>query len=346
MITRILYDEEKSQYNKLVKHPVQTWEWGDFQIGEGHKVYRLGVFDNEKMVSAYSVSFHKIPHTDYSIGTILRGPQVDEEMIKNVRKIAADEKAIFVKFEPDVYQKTFDANNNPTSLQVNMDFPGLKISPKVAFYPYSYVVDLTLSEDQLLANMHSKTRYNIRIANRYGVKVYEKTDPAGFRTYLDLLFETTKRQGFYLHSREYHENLWKILKPTGMVHIMLSEYQGQVLSAFMLFVLKDKLFYPYGSSKFEHKEVMAQNLLMWETIKFGKKLNLKKFDMWGSLGPDAQESEQGYGFHRFKQGYGGQLVQFVGTYDLVINPQLYRLYNLVDHYRWRLLRLKASIFKH
>ncbi len=345
MITRILYDEEKNQYNKLVKHPVQTWEWGDFQINEGHKIYRLGVFDNEKMVSAYSVSFHRIPHTDYSIGTILRGPQVDEEMIKNIRKIAIDEKAIFVKLEPDVYQKTFDANNNPTSLKVDMSFPDLKVSPKVAFYPYSYVVDLTLSEDQLLANMHSKTRYNIRIANRYGVKVYEKTDAAGFKTYLDLLFETTKRQGFYLHSRQYHENLWKILKPTGMVHIMLSEYQGQVLSAFMLFVNQDKLFYPYGSSKFEHKEVMAQNLLMWETIKFGQKLNLKKFDMWGSLGPDAKEGEQGYGFHRFKQGYGGQLVQFVGTYDLVINPKLYKLYNLVDKLRWKLLRFGASVFR-
>lgn len=345
MITRILYDEEKTEYNQLIKHPVQTWEWGDFQIGEGHKIYRLGVFDNNKMVSAYSISFHQIPHTEYSVGTILRGPDIDEEMLKNVRKIAIDEKAIFVKFEPDVYQKTFDVNNNPTTLTGNLSFSNLEISPKVAFYPYSYVVDLTKSEDDLLAAMHSKTRYNIRIANRYGVKVYEKTDDAGFKTYLDLLFETTKRQGFYLHSRSYHENLWKTLKPTSMVHIMFSEYQGQVLSAFMLFTLKDKLFYPYGSSKFEHKEVMAQNLLMWEVIKFGKSLKLKKFDMWGSLGPDAKEGDNGYGFHRFKQGYGGQLVQFVGTYDLVVNPQLYKLYNLVDKYRWQLLHFKASLFR-
>ena len=336
MITRILYNEEKTEYNRLVKHPVQTWDWGDFQIGEGHKIYRLGVFDNKKIISAYSVSFHKIPHTEFSIGTILRGPKVDEDMVKNIRKIALDEKAIFVKFEPDVYQTT------PTP---GLDFPGLVISPKVAFYPYSYVIDLTLSEDELLTNLHQKTRYNIRVANRYGVKVYEKTDDVGFKTYLDLLFETTKRQGFYLHSQHYHENLWKTLKSTGMVHIMLSEYQGQVLSAFMLFVLKDKLFYPYGSSLAVHKEVMAQNLLMWEVIKFGKSLKLKNFDMWGSLGPDAKESDPGFGFHRFKQGYGGQLVQFVGTYDLIINPQLYQFYNLIDKYRWQFLRLKAKIFR-
>lgn len=345
MITRVLYPEEKNIYNSVIKHPVQTWEWGDFQISQGHTVHRLGVFDNNKMVSAYSVSFHKIPRTNYSIGTILRGPKIDEDMLTNVKKLASDEKAIFVKFEPDQYQKTFDANNNPATVNQLPNFSGLVISPKVAFYPYSHIVDLNKSEDELLASMHSKTRYNIRVANRYGVEVVEKSDDAGFKIYLDLLFETTKRQGFYLHSQKYHQDLWKILKPTDMAHVFLSQYQGQTLSAFMIFTLKDKLFYPYGASKFEHKEVMAQNLLMWEVIRFGKSKNLKYFDMWGSLGPDAKESEQGYGFHRFKQGYGGQLVQFVGTYDLVVNPQLYQIYNLVDKYRWKLLRLKASIFK-
>jgi lipid II:glycine glycyltransferase (peptidoglycan interpeptide bridge formation enzyme) len=297
------------------------------------------------MVSAYSVSFHKIPHTNYSIGTMLRGPEITDDMIKNVTKIAKDEKAIFVKFEPDVYHQTFDTNNNPTSVNSLPAFSGLVISPKVAFYPYSYVIDLTKSEDELLAAMHSKTRYNIRIANRYNVQVVEQTDDAGFVTYLDLLFETTKRQGFYLHSREYHQNLWKTLKSTGMIHIMLSQYQGLTLSAFMLFTLKNKLFYPYGSSLAVHKEVMAQNLLMWETIKFGKNLGLKTFDMWGSLGPNASETDPGFGFHRFKQGYGGQLVQFIGTYDLIINPQFYSLYNLIDKYRWKLLHLKASLFR-
>jgi lipid II:glycine glycyltransferase (peptidoglycan interpeptide bridge formation enzyme) len=344
MITRILYDEEKKDYNRVIKHPIQTWEWGDFQIGEGHKIYRLGVFENNKLISGYSVSFHQIPHTNYSIGTCLRGPVITDDMIKNVTKIAKDEKAIFVKFEPDVYHQTFDANNNPTTVNALPDFSGLVISPKVAFYPYSYVVDLTKTEDELLASMHPKTRYNIKVANRYGVQVVEQSDDTGFNIYLDLLFETTKRQGFYLHSRNYHQNLWKILKPTGMAHVFLSQYQGQTLSAFMIFTLKNKLFYPYGASKFEHKEVMAQNLLMWEVIKYGQSLGLKTFDMWGSLGPNANESEPGYGFHRFKQGYGGQLLQFVGTYDLVVNPPLYKIYNLVDKYRWKLLRLKASLF--
>ena len=305
MITRVLYNKEKDEYNKVVKHPLQTWEWGDFQITQGHKVYRLGIFDNDKMIGGYSVSFHKIPKFNYSVGTILRGPA--------------------------------------TTLVADVDFPNLHVSPKVAFYPFSYVIDLTKSEDDLLAAMHSKTRYNIKTANRHEVKIEEATNHQGFDTYLKLLFDTTKRQGFYLHSESYHRQLWKTLLPTGIPHIMLASYQGQVLSATMLFVLKDKLFYPYGASLDTHREVMAPTLLMWECIKFGKSQKLKSFDMWGSLGPDAKETDQGFGFHKFKQGYGGQLVQFVGTYDLVINQNLYKVYNLVDKYRWQALRLKAKL---
>lgn len=345
MITRILYEEEKDQYNKLIKHPVQSWEWGDFQISQGHKVYRLGVFDDQKMISAYSLSFHTIPKTTFSVGTILKGPKIDGEMIANVKKIAGDENAIFVKLEPDLIQKTFTSMGSETVTPIDMHFPGLRVSPKVAFYPFSYMIDLTKTEDALLSEMHSKTRYNIKIANRHGVKVEENSTEEGFEIYLKLLFDTTARQGFYLHSQQYHRDLWKLLKPLGIPHIYLASHQGEVLSAFMLFIYKDQLFYPYGASLDLHREVMAPTLLMWESIKFGKSMGLKNFDMWGSLGPDAKEGDQGFGFHRFKQGFGGQLVQFVGTYDLVINPPLYSVYNLTDKCRWKFLRLKAKFIR-
>jgi len=346
MITRILYNEEKAAYDKAVRHPVQTWAWGDFQINQGHKVYRLGVFDQKKMVSGFSLSFHNIPKTRFSIGTILRGPKIDADMITNVRKIALDENAIFVKLEPDVIQKVYDSILNlDKEYPQDLDFQGLVVSPKVAFYPHSFLIDLTLSEEELLARMQSKTRYNIRLANRHGVTVSRETHDQGFEIYLQLLLATTHRQGFYLHSEVYHRQLWQQLKNTGTIDILLASYQGEVLAAFMLFKCRDRLFYPYGASLDKKREVMAPNLLMWEAIRYGKSLGLKTFDTWGCLGPDAKEGDQGFGFHRFKQGYGGQLVQFVGTYDLVINPQLYRLYNLIDKYRWILLRLKASLFR-
>ncbi len=335
MITRILYDEEKDQYNAVVNHPLQTWEWGEFQKSQGHKVYRLGVFDQEKLISGYTISFHQVPKTKYSVGTILRGPNIDEDLLTNVSKIAVDENAIFVKLEPDVLKK----NSSYYS------FSNLFSSPKSAFYPHSHIVDLTRSEEELLTLCHPKTRYNIRLANRHGVKTEEVTTDSGFEQYLKLIFESTKRQGFYLHSPEYHRRQWQILKKTHIPHIFLASYRGEVLAAFMTFVFRDRLFYPYGGTSDNHKEVMAPNLLMWEIIKFGRSQNLKTFDMWGSLGPNAREGDNGFGFHRFKQGYGGELKEFVGSYDLVLNIQLYKFYNFINLIRWFLLRLKAKFLR-
>lgn len=335
MITRILYPEEKKLYHTLANHPIQTWEWGDFQVSQGHKVYRLGVFDQKKLISAYTLSFHRIPKTKFSVGTILRGPGVDEEMLTNVTKIAAEENAIFVKFEPDVFKK-----DSPAYV-----FPNLIPSAKSAFYPHSHIVDLTKSEDELFASLHPKTRYNIRLANRYGVRVDEVTTDSGFEIYLKILFDTTGRQGFYLHSPEYHRHLWRILKKSSIPHIFIASHQNVPLAAFMFFVFKDKFYYPYGGTLDQNRQVMAPNLLMWEAIKFAQSKNLKTFDMWGSLGPDAREGDPGFGFHRFKQGYGGELKEFIGSYDLVINPNLYYLYHLVDKTRWFLLRLKSKFLR-
>lgn len=335
MSIKLLTNQDQKKYDSVVIHPVQTWNWGEFQKSQGHTIYRLGVFDSkDKIISAYTVSFHKIPKTKYSIGTVLRGPKVDEVILSNIKEIAQKENAIFVKFEPDISK----ADNG-------MGFPSLVVSPKVAFYPHTFKIDLTKSEEQLLESMHQKTRYNIKIANRHGVETKEVTNDKGFEIYLKLLLDTTKRQGFYLHTQKYHRDLWQILKKTGIPHIMLAYYQGKVLSAFMLFKLKDQLFYPYGASLDIHREVMAPTLLMWESIKLGQKLKCKTFDMWGCLGPDAKEGENGFGFHRFKQGFNGEPYEYVGTYDYIINQTLYKIYNLVDKNRWRLLRLKAKIFK-
>ena len=343
MITRLLYTKEKKQYNQTVRHPVQTWEWGDFQISQGHQVFRLGVFDKNKMVSAYTVSFHHIPHTPYTIGTILRGPRINTRMLAAVKKLAKEQNAIFVKFEPDVMHKKISSSDQATIVHSLPHFKNLYISPKVAFYPHSYIIDLSKSEDQLLAAMHPKTRYNTRVANRHGVKVSRQNNSLAFQKYLDIIFNTTVRQGFYLHDRQYHRDQWRILKKTSLPHLMLASYQNQVISAFMIFVCDNRAFYPYGGSLPVNRQVMAPTLLMWESIKFAKSIGCKTFDMWGSLGPDAKPKDPAIGFHRFKQGFGGQLVAFVGTYDLVLNPHLYRLYNLVDKCRWSLLRLKTKL---
>ena len=90
---------------------------------------------------------------------------------------------------------------------------------------------------------------------------------------------------------------------------------------------------------------MASNLLMWEAIKLGKKLGAKKFDMWGSLGPNYDTDDPWSGFTRFKEGYGTKFVEFTGSYDLVINKNLYKLYNLADKFRGQYLKLRRFFLR-
>jgi lipid II:glycine glycyltransferase (peptidoglycan interpeptide bridge formation enzyme) len=342
VITRILYDKEKELYDSVVVHPVQTWVWGEFQKTQGHTVYRLGTFEGNKIISAFTISFHDIPHLPYSVGTVLRGPAITQDVLTVVKKIALENNALFVKFEPEVIRQKYFGDNQTEIISPFPDYPMLLPSPKVAFYPHTFLVDLTPPEDQILVSCHSKTRYNIKLAQKHGVEIKDVTNDNGFEIYLKLLFDTTRRQGFYLHTQNYHRQLWSLVKKANMGRILVAFYRGQPLAAFMLFIVGSRLFYPYGASAYEHKEVMAPNLLMWESLRLGKSLGLKTFDLWGCLGPGAKESDNGYGFHRFKQGYGGQMVEFVGTWDFIINPLGYQLYNLADRYRWKLLRLKAN----
>jgi lipid II:glycine glycyltransferase (peptidoglycan interpeptide bridge formation enzyme) len=115
------------------------------------------------------------------------------------------------------------------------------------------------------------------------------------------------------------------------------------LVAWILFVFHDYLYYPYGASSTKFKNTMASNLIMWEAIKYGKKLGLKYFDMWGALGHDPDPKDPWFGFHRFKEGYGPIHTEFAGSFDLVINPFAYQFYKIADKVRWLYLRIKKSI---
>lgn len=343
MITRILFDTEKEAYDSVATHPIQTWSWGDFEKAQGHEVVRFGQFDGDKIISGYTVVFHRLPRTSYTIGKCLRGPTINQDLILNVKKVAQEKKAVFVKLEPDVQEFYFKNGTDKYSYHPEIDTSQVVVSPKSMFLPFSFILDISKSEEELLQLMHSKTRYNIKVANRHGVQVQEENNLAGLKNYLKLQQITTSRQGFYLHTPQYFQALWDTIGHTKMMKILTAYYQGQPISSVIAMIIKNRLFYVYAASSNQSREVMAPTLAMWETIRMGKSYGCTSFDMWGSLGPDAKEYDPQFGFHRFKQGFGGTLTQFVGTYDLVVYPHLYHIFNYLDKLRWKVLRLKAKI---
>ncbi len=325
-----ILSQKPDEFDCLAAHPLQSWEWGEFRRSQGHRTIRLGVFEKEKLLGVFQVTFHRIPHLPFSIGYLPKSPLPSKEVLKKLKEIGRGEGAIFIKIEPN--EKAGD----------KVKELGL-VKGKSLFTKFTSVIDLTGSEEEILKSFKPKTRYNIHLAEKHGVTAQEDNSEAAFNEYLKLLFETTNRQGFYAHNEKFHREQWQILKPAGISHLLTATYQGKTLASFLLFVFNHKLYYPYGASTRENRELMAPTLLMWEAIRFGKKMGCTEFDLWGDIEPNPSPNHPYFGFHRFKEGFSPKLVEFVGTYDLVINPLLYQIYKITDSLRWKILRLKAKI---
>lgn len=331
-----LTDQDKGVLDQFANHPVQSWEWGEFRTKAGNKVVRLGFFENNKVTSALQMTIHPIPYTPHGVGVIFKGSRPAKKLLAELKKFGQRQNLIFIKLEPNQTKgKGYQATES--TLKTAGALPA-----KPIFTPTTFWIDLTKTEEELLANMHQKTRYNIRLAERKGVKVEEDNSKKAFERYLELTEETTKRQGFYAHTERYHKLMWKTLHQkmvengqSPVARLLTGKYKGEILTTWILFVWKNFLYYPYGASSDKHRNVMASYAQMWGAIKLGKKLGLKTFDLWGR--------EEGEGFTKFKEGFSPEVVEFIGSWDLVINPILYRLYQLADTARWSILKTRAKI---
>ena len=311
--------------DKIAEHPLQTSAWAEFRREWGNEVLetKFGI-----------LTLHKLPFSNYKIGMFIKGPMPTETMVKDLIKIGKENNLVFIKLEPNYPVKKDDMKCADKEKAVRLLKKYGAVPGKTLFTPTTFWIDLTPSEEELMKSFSSKTRYNIRLAERHGVKVKEDNSDKAFKKYLELTAETVNRQGFYAHSRRYHKLMWEELKKTGIAHMLTAIYQKEIITTWILFVWKDFLYYPYGASTEKYKNVMANNLMMWEAIKFGKRLGLKTFDLWGR--------EEGKGFTKFKEGYNPKVIEFLGTWDLVINKPLYYLYRLAELIRWPTLKLAAS----
>jgi lipid II:glycine glycyltransferase (peptidoglycan interpeptide bridge formation enzyme) len=348
MIRKVL-EKEKDAFNQAVDHPIQTWEWGEFKEKTGMKAIRLASFKQGKIVKGYQVLLRSLPKIPFQAGHLLKSSFPDKNLVDALKELSQEENLVFLKLEPDYIVRKWENKKGKIDKlikeeRIDLEKLGLQPARRELFDPHSFVMDLNQTGEELLANMHSKTRYNIRLAEKKGVTVEEKSDTEGLEIFIQLFQETLKRQNFYMHSPQYFRQLWQTLQPTGIPHILLAKYQEKILNAWMIFVWKNRLFYPYGASSNQYRELMASNLICWETIKFGQAKGCQFFDMWGAgQGPDPDPQHPWYGFYRFKLGYGGDLVRFAGSWDLVANPWLYEGVQAANKLRWKLLRLKAKL---
>jgi len=311
--------------NQLPTHITQSPGWGEFKTKMGTPAVRC---------DGVQLTLHKIPLIPYHIGYC---PKVDPEKInwEGIKTAGKENRCVAIRFDcPNVIKRV-------VSEEMEKAFQKHCVkSPRNTFAKHTIFLDLTPDEETLLAQMKPKTRYNIRYAMRNKITVEEQTNKEGLKIFLALQRETAKRQKFLIHPDNYFRTLFETLKTRKMVHILVAKHNAQNLAAYVLLNYQGVLYYPYGGSSIEKRNLFPSNLLMWEALRLGKELGCTLMDMWGATD---DKNDPWWGFTRFKLGYGGKLVEFIGSYDLVTNRPIYITFNLAYGGFWKIVNLLRNL---
>ncbi|MGA9191482.1 MAG: peptidoglycan bridge formation glycyltransferase FemA/FemB family protein, partial [Anaerolineales bacterium] len=238
--------------------------------------------------------------------------------------------AFALKLEPDESDPLFDSARMPSE-----GFrPGShSIQPR-----RTLIVDLSPDEDDILAGMHQKTRYNIRLAGRKGVSVRPWTDLAAFGAMMN---RTGERNEFGVHLPAYYRQAYTLFHPEDQCEILVAEHDGQPLAAVMVFARGRRAWYFYGASLDIERQRMPTYLLQWEAMRWAKAKGCLEYDLWGVPDEDEESLEAQFthrsdglwGVYRFKRGFGGRLRRTPGAWDRVYRPLPYMIYRLVAQRR-------------
>ncbi|HEX6271305.1 MAG TPA: peptidoglycan bridge formation glycyltransferase FemA/FemB family protein [Anaerolineales bacterium] len=317
----ILSLTEWNQY--LHKHPnahlLQTGEWGELKSGFGWKAIRI--VNGEAGVQ---ILFRTLP-LGLTIGYLPKPLTSHQSVIhplwKEIDDVCRKNRAIFMKLEPDSW------NDSPLPQREGR----LRVSPHNIQPPRTIIVNIRDSEEEILARMKQKTRYNIRLAEKKGVTVRAWDDIEAFHK---MILVTGGRDRFGVHSLEYYRCAYGLFHPAGMCELLVAHYEGKPLAALMVFARGRRAWYFYGASTDEERNRMPTYPLQWEAMKWAKARGCEEYDLWGVPDEDQAMLEANFekrhdglwGVYRFKRGFGGELKRAAQAMDRVYNPLLYWLY--------------------
>ena len=302
-------------------HLLQTSAWGMLKSSFGWRARWV-----QTDIAGAQILFRKLP-LGFTLAYIPKGPIGEwlPELLPAINQVCKEERAFMLKIEPDAILDNDLANQ----LQAH----GFSPSAQTIQPQRTITVDLTPAEDEILARMKQKTRYNIRLADRKGVTVQPWTDVQAFAA---MTFETAERDRFGAHSKAYFQRAYDLFHPSAGCELFVAEAEGEPVAAMMVFVRGHRAWYFYGASLSIHREKMPTYLLQREAMRWAKARGCTSYDLWGI--PDADEktledqfasrSDGLWGVYRFKRGFGGKILRSMGAWDQAYNPMLNQLYQL------------------
>lgn len=281
---------------------LQSPEWEEFQKSLGKKTWR---------VDGVLVIRHDLPG-GLNYLYCPRPAGMTEKLLLEMGRVTKEEHSLFLKIDPLIEPKFKDLKSEVSDpIQ-----PGKTV-----------VIDLQKSAEELLRGMHEKTRYNIRLAERKSVEVSARGAGSvthDIKSFWGLLRETAERDRFHTHPQSHYEKLLSVHSSDFSNEIFFAECKGKVIAAAIINFYKASATatYLHGASSREYRDIMAPHLLHWWITQEAKKRGFKHYDMWGI------DEKRWPGVTRFKKGFGGRLVEYPDSLDIIYRKNLYWLYKL------------------
>jgi lipid II:glycine glycyltransferase (peptidoglycan interpeptide bridge formation enzyme) len=302
-------------------HLLQTGEWGQLKSAFGWDAVRIIAGDAgvqilfRKLPLGFTVAYMPKPVTSDQLSVI------SDQLWNEIDAVCKKHRTIFLKIEPDLWE------DEPPTFDLRLSTR----SPHNIQPPRTIIVDIRGTEEEILARMKQKCRYNIRLAEKKGVIVRAWDDLDGFHK---MMAVTGGRDGFGVHSLEYYRRAYKLFHPTGMAELLVAEFEGKPLAALMVFARGCRAWYVYGASNDEERNRMPTYLLQWAAIQWARAKGAEEYDLWGVPDEDEPKLEAEFetrhdglwGVYRFKRGFGGALKRYQQAVDRVYNSLLYKLY--------------------
>ena len=332
-------------------HLLQTSRWGELKDRVGWQTERVALSADGAIVAGAQILYRRTPWGQ-PFAYVPKGPVVNWEqpalcagLLQAVEQCARRRHSYLLKLEPDLPHSQVMARR--------LAGYGFTLSPQTVQPRSTVHIDLTANQDEILARMKQKWRYNIRLAARKGVLVR-----AGVRTDLPAfqrLMETTgARDHFGVHNQAYYAAAFDLFAPPGLATWLLAEYEGELLAGIVVFALGRTAWYLWGASGDSQRQLMPNHALQWAAVQWAQARGCAVYDLWGipdEVGAGAVEPDAGddsasqaglWGVWRFKQGFGGQVVRYVGAWDKVLSHPGMWIYRLAAQIKRRAALLTGA----
>ncbi len=265
----------------------------------------------------------KVPHLPYYYLYAPRGPVCDtdnkeafKDLIDAARQVAKERRGYIFRCDPGYRADDENYKNSAryaglTLLPAGKNFDGVQPN---------FVFRLNIenkTEEEIFSAFHSKTRYNIRLAERKGVTVRLGTRE-DLPRFHEIMVETGERDHFGIRPLWYFEHMYDVMHPENL-RLYVAELNGEIISGTIAIYYGDKVWYLYGASSNAHRNTMPNYLLQWRMIQWAVEKHCRIYDFRGVSG-DLSEDNPLYGLYRFKKGFSGELVEFAGEAEIVFKP--------------------------